>query len=152
LATTSSRLEFFFVDVSHFERLVRPTPGSWSCQEIAGHLVDAELSFAYRIRTALAQSGFALQPFDENAWVAAQNWNEANLDDILTTFATLRRSNLQIFRSLDDESWTRHYVHAERGVQTLAATALLLQYHDHRHLVQLGRTSQEARDASRAGV
>lgn len=149
LAATPNRLAELVDDLSYFERFWRPGPGKWSCAEVVGHLADAELVFGYRIRTALAESGKKLDAFEQDKWVAAERWNDIPVETALDVFVALRRSTIALLELLSEEEWTREYVHSVRGPQSIADTAALLQTHDARHLVQLGRTAEEARGASR---
>jgi len=45
--------------------------GSWSAQTLLGHLADAELVFAHRMRRIVAEDGPTLSPFDEHAFIDA---------------------------------------------------------------------------------
>ena len=151
LAAMASRLVTIFDDLSNYERVWRSAPGKWSCAEVVGHLVDAELVFGYRIRCALAESGKTLDGFDQDKWVASQRWNDLPVDDSIRTFDALRRSTLSLLGLLTEEEWTRHYIHSTRGRQTITDTVVLLHSHDARHLVQLGRTAEEAHSANLRG-
>ena len=147
LSRTGGRLAEVFENLSHWERLWKPEDRVWSCVQVAAHLLDAELVNAYRIRTALADPGRTLDAFDQDRWVDLQRWGERPVDDLLTAFSALRRTTLTILAELSDEEWLRHYVHSVRGSQTIAETAAFLEEHDARHLVQLGRTAEQARHA-----
>lgn len=147
LARTGGRLAEVFEGLSHWERLWKPQDKVWSCVEVAAHLLDVELVNAYRIRMALADPGCVVEPFDQDRWVALQRWAERPVDDVLAAFAALRRSTLALLSGLSEEEWLRHYVHRVRGQQTIADTVAFLEEHDARHLVQLGRTAEQARHA-----
>lgn len=152
LTAMPSRLSDLFEDLSHFERVWRPAEGKWSCAEVMGHLVDAEIAFAYRIRTALAEPGKALGAFSQDAWVSAQSWNDKPVSESLHVFQALRQATVMLLEGLSEDELAREYVHEVRGPQSIAATASLLAWHDSRHLVQLGRTAELARDASQRGT
>ena len=147
LARTGGRLAEVFENLSHWERLWNPEEKVWSCVQVAAHLLDAELVNAYRIRTALANPGSTLEAFDQDRWVDLQRWGERPVDDVLAAFSALRKTTLTILSELSNEEWLRHYVHSVRGPQTIADTAAFLEEHDARHLVQLGRTAEQARQA-----
>lgn len=152
LATTASKLAELVDDLSYFERFWRPEIGKWSCAEVVGHLADAEIVFGYRIRSALAEPGKSLDAFDQDQWVATGRWNDVPIETALDVFVALRCSTLALLELLSEEEWNRHYVHSVRGPQTIADTAAFLQSHDARHLVQMGRTAEEARGVSRHGT
>ena len=147
LARTGGRLAEVFENLSHWERLWKPQETVWSCVQVAAHLLDAELVNAYRIRTALCDPGRTLEAFDQDRWVDLQRWGERPVDDVLAAFSAVRKTTLTILTELSDEEWLRHYVHRVRGPQTIADTAAFLEEHDARHLVQLGRTAEQARHA-----
>ena len=147
LSRTGSRLAELFESLSHWERLWKPEDKVWSCVQVAAHLLDAELVNAYRIRVALANPGRTLEPFDQDRWVYLQRWGERPVDDVLSAFSALRKTTLTMLADLSDEEWFRHYIHGVRGPQTIADTAAFLEEHDARHLVQLGRTAEQARHA-----
>jgi uncharacterized damage-inducible protein DinB len=147
LARTGGRLAEVFENLSHWERLWKPEDKVWNCVQVAAHLLDVELVFGYRIRTALAEPGQTLEPFDQDRWVDAQRWVERPVDDVLAAFSALRKTTWTLLSELSDEEWLRSYVHRERGPQTIADTVALLEGHDARHLVQLGRTAEQARHA-----
>lgn len=151
LAKTPGTLVDLFDDLSHWERIWKPSPAAWSCSQVAGHLLDAEMVYGVRARSALAEPGKTHEPFDPDRWVDQQRWNDRPVEEILAAFSALRRANVLLFSGFTDEEWQRSYVHGLRGPQNLAETALLLQTHDARHLVQLGRTSEQARQARQLG-
>ncbi|MCB9496016.1 MAG: DinB family protein [Fibrobacteria bacterium] len=151
LSSTHAQLVQIFDELSHFERVWRPQEKAWSCAEIMGHLVDAEIAFAWRIRLALAEPGQSAGSFNQDAWVSAQRWNDLPVGDSLHVFQALRQATVHLLAPLSDEEWSRHYLHSVRGSQTVVETVLFLHAHDNRHLLQLGRTAELARDASRRG-
>jgi len=147
LSRMPARLADVFEDLSNWERIWRPEPTKWNCSEIAGHLLDAELAFGYRIRCALAEPGKKLDAFAQDEWVAALGYTDTPVDDTLDTFTALRRNLVQLAVRLTDAEMQRHYEHSVRGRQTVLDTLELLKVHDARHLVQLGRVSELARQA-----
>ncbi len=147
LARTPHRVAEVFEDLSHWEQRWRPGEGSWNCAEIVGHLLDAEIVFGYRLRAALAEPGQEIAAFDQDAWVRAQAPAAVALEECLATFAALRRHLVLLAARLSEDELSRHYQHAKRGRQSVLDTIVFLRSHDERHLVQLGRVSELARQA-----
>jgi hypothetical protein len=147
LSRTPNRVADVMEELSHWERVWRPGPSGWNCTEIVGHLFDAEIAFAYRVRTALAEPGKAIEAFDQDAWVGAQAPAAVALEEILSVFAALRRNLVLLVARLTEDELSRHYVHSKRGRQSILDTIVFLQSHDERHMVQLGRVSELARQA-----
>src|ERR1035437_9203044 len=99
-ARPGGRLAEIFENLSHLERLWKPEDKVWNCVQVAAHLLDVELVFAYRIRTALAEPGQTLEPFDQDRWVDAQRWVERPVDDVLAAFSALRKTSWTLFGGL----------------------------------------------------
>lgn len=142
-----ARLADVFEDLSNWERIWRPEPIKWNCSEVAGHLLDAEIAFGYRVRVALAEPGKMMDVYAQDEWVTAQGYADTPADDTLDTFTALRRNLVQLAARLTDAEMQRHYEHAKRGRQTVLETLEFMKIHDARHLVQLGRVSELARQA-----
>jgi hypothetical protein len=152
LGRTGSRISQLFDELSNWESLWSPDPEkAWNCVQVVGHMVDFEIVSGVRIRTALCEPGKSLEAFDQERWVASQRWAERPVDDLVDAFTALRRLHLTLLADLDDEEWERHYVHSLRGRQTVAEAVAHMQEHDARHLVQLGRLAEQARQARAVG-
>lgn len=147
LSRTPNRVADVLEELSNWERVWRPGPGAWNCIEIVGHILDNEIVFGYRVRTALAEPGKSIDAFAQDAWVSAQAPAAVALEEILSTFAALRRNLVLLAGRLTEDELSRHYFHSERGRQSILETIAFLQAHDERHLVQLGRVSELARQA-----
>ena len=122
------------------EALRRPErPGTWSVVQIVQHLADTELAYAYRMRMILAHDAPRIQAYDQDRWADRLRYDEANLDDALAEFETLRASNLRLLRRLSDDEWDRTGLHAERGPESLRRITRMLAGHDLAHLRQIER-------------
>lgn len=148
LGRVESRLSQLFDEMSNWERVWSPAPGeAWNCVQVVSHLVDFEVVVGVRIRTALAEPGKSLDAFDQDRWVDSQRWDRRPVDDLLDSFSALRRLHVALLSDLAEEQWDLHYVHPSRGPQTVAEVAFQMHEHDARHLVQLGRLAEQARQA-----
>jgi uncharacterized damage-inducible protein DinB len=120
------------------ERANQPiAPGKWSPREIACHLADCELAFAFRLRQSLAEDGHVMQPFDQDRWAA--NYAAYEAGAALAVFAAVRGWNLALLRSLPAEAFTRIVSHPERGEMTFRTIIETMGGHDLNHLGQLER-------------
>jgi len=85
----------------------RYAPGKWSVREVVGHLIDTERVFAFRsVWIARAAEG-GLPSMDQDQWAASSNAGTRLLADLTDEWRALRASNVQLFRSFDDEAWMR---------------------------------------------
>lgn len=117
----------------------RPFAGKWTPNEILGHLVDAEMLFAYRSRTMLCDDRPKLQPMDQERWVEFQKHNEREPRELLDAHAALRAMNLSLWRRLDASELARVGVHAERGEESLSLLITMAAGHDLSHIDQITR-------------
>lgn len=109
--------------------------GKWSAQEILAHLADVELAIGFRVRQALAQPNYRVEPFDQDLW--ARRYREANAALAVDALGALRAWNLNLLRSLSPEDLARRTQHPERGEETVEVIIRMLAGHDRNHLAQL---------------
>jgi len=76
----------------------KPAPGKWSNKEIIGHLCDSAQINLQRFVRCTFEENFKLT-YEQNEWVAAQHYQDMNMDDLLQLWRLL---NLQITRVLDN--------------------------------------------------
>ncbi len=87
--------------------LHRYAPNKWSVKELLGHLIDTERLFLYRATSIARADSSDLPGMDEDAWVAAADFDRIPLADLLDEFLNLRRSTVRFFAALSPEALTR---------------------------------------------
>lgn len=115
----------------------KPGPDEWDGTTILGHLADAELIYAVRLRTAITQPGGLLPAFEENAWATRFGPLEEDPAAAVRRFRILRDSTIAIVESLTDEEWERVGLHDEFGELSVRELVARLLRHDTNHLDQL---------------
>lgn len=110
-------------------------PGKWSARQIACHLADCEIAFAFRLRQALAEDDHVIQPFDQEKW--ARQYADQDTAAALSAFSALRRWNLALLASVRREAFSRKLTHPERGEMTFATVVETMAGHDLNHLAQI---------------
>jgi hypothetical protein len=113
----------------------RPAPGKWCAREIACHLADTEIVFAFRLRQALAQEKHVIQPFDQNAWAATYGGQSA--EGAVAVFTAVREWNLALLRTIPRTALATPVTHPERGEMTLETIIETMAGHDLNHLEQI---------------
>jgi uncharacterized damage-inducible protein DinB len=76
--------------------------GKWTIKEVAGHLTDAERTFAYRA-FAFSRGQGELPGFDENIYVEKATFSNRTLKDLAAEFKAVREANLYMLRALTDD-------------------------------------------------
>ncbi|MBN8588519.1 MAG: DinB family protein [Rhodothermia bacterium] len=116
-------------EITHF----RYAEGKWTLKEVLGHLNDTEQIFAYRALRISRGDQTNLSGFDENLFVANTTFNTQKLTALLARFIHLRRSSLDLLRSLTPDETTR--MGTSNGHQTsVRALAYMMAGHVEHHL------------------
>jgi uncharacterized damage-inducible protein DinB len=110
-------------------------PGKWTARQILIHLAQAEMVFSNRLRFALAEPGYVLQPFDQDRWMAVEPLHSAM--DALNGYLALRRLTLPIAQALTSEQRARKFVHPEKGDIDVEWVLRFFAGHERHHLPQL---------------
>lgn len=121
-------------------RLRKPEkPGKWSALEVAQHLADSDLVWAYRMRMVMAEDLPHIVGYDQDQWCRRLRYAEADPGDVYEQFALLRRINVALIRRATPDDLQRVAFHEERGEESLQSMVRLYAGHDLVHLAQLER-------------
>lgn len=107
-------------------------PGKWNATQLVLHLAQDEIGWCNRVRLALSQQGYVVQPYDGAAWVALET--PVPPDVALEAFVALRRLNLTLYRRLTREQRARPFRHPELGDISIEWIIRVLAGHDLHHL------------------
>ncbi len=111
----------------------RYAEGKWSLREVAGHLIDGERVFAYRVLRFSRGDQTPLPGFDENEFIAGSTYNDRALASLVDEFVLARGSNLALFESLPAEGWLRTGTANGYSV-SVRALAFIMAGHVNHHL------------------
>lgn len=110
----------------------RYAEGKWSLKEVLLHIIDAERVFSYRALRAARNDETALPGFDENLYAKASRANERQVADLANEFEHLRRANLALFASFDDDMAARR-VTASGNIISARALMWIIAGHERHH-------------------
>lgn len=104
----------------------RYAPGKWSVAEVLGHVTDLERTFGLRAMCIARRDPGPFPSVEEDPYVAAAGFDSRGLENILDELQHLRRANLALFASFDDEALERRgtaagHVISVRGLLYLTA-------------------------------
>ncbi len=114
-----------------------PAPGKWSIRQIIAHLVDTEIVYGYRLRKTLCEPGAAIEPFDQDVWAQQLRYENHSVPDDLNYLEAVKATNLDFYRRLSAAEWKIHWMHAERGKESIEHTCKMIAGHDLNHLGQV---------------
>ncbi len=145
LVGSEDPLELLAATPERIARLVRPwrparwkasyAPGKWSGAQIVLHLAQDEMSWSKRVRLALNDPGYVVQPYDAAVWVE----RETPVDALaaLEAYLALRKLNLGLYRGIGEEERLRLFRHPQYGEMSIDWILRTLAGHDLHHLRHL---------------
>lgn len=110
----------------------RYASGKWSIKEVVGHVIDTERIFAYRALRISRNDKTPIEGFEQDDYMRFSPFDSCRLADLVEEFGHVRRSNLALFRSLDQEAWMRRGTASNKEV-TVRALAYMLVGHAAHH-------------------
>ncbi|MCC6358603.1 MAG: DinB family protein [Phycisphaerales bacterium] len=117
------------------EQLVaRPGAGTWSVQEIVVHMLDSDLTAAYRMKRTLAEERPVLDVYDETRFAQRLGYHEIDLGEVVELFRLNRRMVAGILRRAGEADFSRVAQHPEAGDVSLAGFVRLYVHHVNHHL------------------
>ena len=123
----------------------KSSPDKWCIMEILGHLADAEIINAYRIRQMLADKDPVIAPIDQDAWAKHLGYLDCSPQELVALFGLNRHATLQLLRRLKVEDLKKSAFHPElKAPLTVADIVERLSAHGPNHLEQIERLKKEA--------
>lgn len=116
--------------MSEIDVTKRPSPTKWSKKEILGHLCDSAIMNIERfIKIQYEKQPYVLPTYNQDEWVAKQNYQDTPIEEILTLFYVLNKQIIAIINNIPDEK--RSYL-CDIGNNELNTLEWLIQdYYDH---------------------
>jgi hypothetical protein len=103
------------LDIGDERSARRPAPGKWSPREIVGHLVDSASNNHQRFVRAQSQADLVFLGYEQDAWVAAQRYQEAPWRELVTLWAHFNRHLARVMAAVPpdvrDRPHRRHNLH-----------------------------------------
>jgi len=78
----------------------KASPEKWSKKEILGHLIDSAYNNHRRFLLALDQDNLVFDGYNQVAWVQYSNYQNRDLQDIVTTWATVNTHLSELLKQL----------------------------------------------------
>lgn len=95
-------------------------PGKWTIKQVAGHIIDSERVFSYRLTCFARGEIHGLPGFDENEYVDNAHFQDRTLSSLAEEFNLLRSANLFLFKSLTEKELNRSGIASERQITVRA--------------------------------
>lgn len=153
LLVTIDRAEIRLRAMDEERTRARPAPGNWSPREIIGHLIDSASNNHQRFVRAAFQEDLVFTGYEQDAWVAAQQYNESPWGELVTLWASFNRHLGRVMAAVPEpvrlRRRARHNLHEIAFRPPASDDEATLDYfmrdyveHLHHHLRQIPSTSQ----------
>ena len=113
--------------------LYRYAPNKWSVKDVLCHIIDSERIFGYRALRIARNDKTELPGFEQNDFVEAAHADRRDINDIISEYSGIRRANIEMFKSLDDEQLMRIGT-ANNNKMSVRAIGYLIAGHEQHHL------------------
>jgi hypothetical protein len=111
-------------------RFAPPIRDAWSVNDFLVHFLDADVSLAFRARTAIAEPGKPVPVWEEEAWRDGLHYEVEDGPACLALAKGLRGYVASSLRSVADADWSGFFiVHPSKG--RLELDALIEMYAEH---------------------
>ena len=100
-------------------------PKAWSTKEVIGHLIDSAANNHQRFVRAAQNQASTFPPYDQEAWVAVQRYNDVSWEDLLDLWQSYNRHLCWVIACIPpdakDDKALRMALDLIRGVQKNSA-------------------------------
>lgn len=123
----------------------KPSPDKWCILEILGHLADAEVINAYRLRQMLADKDPVIAPIDQDAWAKHLGYLDSSVPELVALYGLNRHATLQLLRRIKPLDLQKSAYHPElKKPLTVADMVERITAHGPNHRAQIERLKKEA--------
>ncbi len=129
LNVTYTRLAQLTRDQAHF----RPQPADWNIIEVVGHLADTERVLIGRALHIARNDQTRLPSVNFEQFVANANFASRPLASLLDEFSTVRHATVAFLRTLDETTWLRQGIAADKPI-SVRALAYIVAGHELHHM------------------
>ena len=125
LRSQMDELDVLLGRVESHQETFRYAEGKWSIRELVGHLIDGERVFGYRAFCIARGEQQNLPGFDQDDYMATSHYDQIELEDLMSELRLIRLGNIAMFRTLDEEAWSRVGVANSNSVSVRALVFIM---------------------------
>lgn len=111
----------------------RYTEDKWSIKEMLGHINDAERILSHRALAFARCDENDIPQYDHNNYVINGRFDERTFDDLTKEFRFLRKANIILFNSFDEEALNRTGTSSSKSF-TVRALGFIIVGHLNHHM------------------
>lgn len=124
-------------------KFVPSVQDAWSINDFLVHFLDADLSLAFRVRTAIAEPGKAVPVWEEEDWHDTLHYNVEDGLSCLYLAKSIRSFIGRGLSSIVEDDWSGYFIiHPSKGRMDLAALIEIYDQHVIFHCPLIKRNRQ----------
>lgn len=100
-------------------------PGKWTIKEMFGHIIDTERIMVFRLTSFARGEQGALPGFEEDDYVKNARFAARTLESLCEEFVLLRKANLFLIKSLNEEELNRSGIANGNSISVRALVFIL---------------------------
>jgi len=120
-------------DLTDEKASYRYEKGKWSLKQVIGHITDTERIMAFRALSFARGEKAEIPGYDHNSYVDEANFDERPLNLLVTDYANVRRSTVDLFDSFSAEMLMRTGT-ANEKLFSVRALGYIIAGHERHHL------------------
>lgn len=136
IAMLPSRLADAVANLSN-EQLDTPyRAGGWSVRQLVHHVADSHMNGYIRTKLGMTENDPTIKPYEQDEWVQLAD-ARLPIDTSLRLLEALHERWTAVWRSLDDDQFSRTFRHPELGSVTLDTHLQLYGWHSRHHVAHV---------------
>jgi len=125
----------FIRSIPEEKGIYRYAEEKWTVKETLCHILDAERIFAYRALRFARNDMTALSPFEQDEFVANGRHNERSFESIIEEFVPLRKANLVLFDTFNENELNRKGMASDRLISVRALIYIIAGHLNHHRII-----------------
>jgi hypothetical protein len=139
LASFPARLAALVTTYDAHTLCATPIAGEWSIAQNVHHLADSHSMAFARSRLILTELTPPLKPYDQDAWAALPDGQQADISASLAIIHGVHARWCLLFRQLQPDDWQRYGMHEVAGPMSLHDILVGYTAHGDDHIAQILR-------------
>lgn len=111
------------------------SPEKWTVKEVLCHILDAERIMAYRALRFARNDMTSLAPFKQDEFVLNGRHNERSFESIAEEFEHIRKSNIILFKLLNEKELDRKGMASDRLISVRAFIYVIVGHLNHHRTI-----------------
>lgn len=111
--------------------------GGWSLRQVVHHLADSHLNAYARFKLAVTEEEPTIKTYNEKAWAGLEDSVKADVEVSLVLIKALHQRLVMFLKSLDEQHFSKSYVHPETGKGSVDRMLALYAWHGRHHIAHI---------------